>query len=134
MWAGKLLLILLALATPSPASACRIRNGSHVVLYGSGVSPDVFVWDSRFRMDEYEGGTFDQAQALLPHALLAPAGTRATVQSCVARFIQSKYSASRDDAVGLVIDGGPLHGRRGWVLGSDLRIDTTLRPNRLSHR
>jgi hypothetical protein len=130
MLASKLLVIVLALVTPAPVPACRVRAGNHVVLFSSGVSPDVFLWDSRFRMDQYAGGTFDQAQALLPHALLAPAGTRAIVQTCVAGFVQSKYSAARDDAIGLVIDGGPLRGHRGWVLGSDIRVDRTLMTRR----
>jgi hypothetical protein len=130
MLASKLLVIVLALLTPAPAPICRVRSGSHVVLFSSGVSPDVFVWDSRFRMGEYAGGTFDQAQALLPHAMLAPAGTRAIVQSCVAGFVQSKYSSTRDDAIGLVIDGGPMRGHRGWVLGSDVRVDRTLMTRR----
>jgi hypothetical protein len=128
MAASKLLLaMLLAIATPvsSPAPACRLRVGSHVVLFSAGANPAVFVWDSRFRMSDYEAGSFDQAQALLPHAFLAPPGTRAIVESCVARFVQSKYDPHPADAVGIVIVTGSLHGKRGWVMGTDVRLDTT---------
>jgi hypothetical protein len=91
------------------------------VLYGTSDDPDVFVWDSRFRMRQYEGGSWDQAQALLPHALLAPPGTRGVVSGCVSNFVQSKYLSVPDDAVGIVIISGPLKGKLGWVLGADIR-------------
>ncbi len=91
------------------------------MLYGTADDPDVFVWDSRFRMRSYQGGSFDQAQALLPHALLAPPGTRAAVADCVGNFVQSKYASIPDDAVGVVIVAGPLKGKSGWVIGADIR-------------
>lgn len=95
--------------------------GTHVVLYGTTDDPDVFVWDSRFRLRSYQGGSWDQAQALLPHALLVPPGTRATIAGCASNFVQSKYAAVPDDAVGIVIVSGPLKGKAGWVLGADIR-------------
>ncbi|MHB8147406.1 MAG: hypothetical protein ACYDGM_09155, partial [Vulcanimicrobiaceae bacterium] len=49
---------------------CNLHVGERVVLYGTSDDPDVFVWDSRFRMRTYAEGSFDQAKALLPHALL----------------------------------------------------------------
>ena len=101
---------------------CHVRGGQHVVLFGSSDDPDVFIWDSRFRLREYQGGSWDQAQALLPRALLATPGTRAIVMECVSNFVQPKYRDAPDDAVGVAIVSGPLRGQRGWVLGSDIRI------------
>ena len=114
--------LFLAAMTWAPAYAeCHLRSGDHIILYGTSDDPDVFVWDSRFRMREYQGGSWDQAQALLPHALLAPPGTRGIVSSCVSNFVQSKYSSLPDDAVGIEIVSGPLKGKLGWVLGADIR-------------
>lgn len=119
---------LLLLLVPHVALAqCRAPINDRVVLYGTSDDPDVFVWDSRFRLREYESGTFDQMRALLPHATLVRPGTRAMVESCVPDFVQSKYGAGSDDAVGIVIVTGPLRGQRGWVLGSDVRMFTRAR-------
>lgn len=118
------LAFVLMLLVPLPASAdCRAHgNNQHVALLGTTDDPDVFVWDSRFRLRDYEGGTFDQMQALLPHAILVRPGTRATVESCVPNFVQPKYSDSPEDAIGIVITAGPLRGQRGWVLGSAIHV------------
>ena len=117
-----LALLLALVALPYRALAdCQVRNGDHVVLFGTADDPDVFVWDSRFRMRSYQSGSFDQAQALLPHAMLAPPGTRAVVSGCMHNFVQLKYTTEPDDAIGITIVSGPLRGRRGWVLGSDIR-------------
>ncbi len=131
-WASVALAVLLAaFATGSARAECHLRAGDHIVLYGTSDDPDVFVWDSRFRMREYQGGSWDQAQSLLPHALLAPPGTRGLVSSCVSNFVQSKYSTVPDDAVGIVIESGPLKGKIGWVLGADIRgIYRTVRLHR----
>ena len=116
------LAMLLAALAWAPANAeCHLHSGDRVVLYGTSDDPDVFVWDSRFRMRQYQGGSWDQAQALLPHALLAPPGTRGVVSSCISNFVQSKYSSLPDDAVGITIISGPLKGKLGWVLGADIR-------------
>ncbi|HTV92605.1 MAG TPA: hypothetical protein VMG98_07795 [Verrucomicrobiae bacterium] len=113
--------LLLWLAPHVALADCRVHPSDRVVLYGTTDDPDVFVWDSRFRLRDYEGGTFDQMRALLPHATLVRPGTRATVESCVSDFVQSKYVTEPDDAVGIVITAGPLRGQRGWVSGSAIR-------------
>ena len=115
-------IVVALLASPLPAAAqCRIHRGAKVVLYSNSDDPDVLVWDSRFRLRDYRGAPFDVARQLLPHARLAPQGTRATVESCVAEFVAPGVVGSPDDAVGIVIDTGPLRQWRGWVLGSDVR-------------
>jgi hypothetical protein len=117
-----LALLLLLLLEPRAALAdCRLHVNDRIVLFGTSDDPDVFVWDSRFRLRDYEGGTFDQMKALLPHATLVRPGTRAMVESCVSDFVQSKYVAQPEDAIGIVITAGPLRGQRGWVLGSAIR-------------
>ncbi|MGA7569799.1 MAG: hypothetical protein WBG27_13150 [Candidatus Aquilonibacter sp.] len=116
------LAVLLLLLVPNAALAdCRTYVNDRVVLFGTSDDPDVFVWDSRFRLRDYEGGTFDQMKALLPHATLVRPGTRAVVETCVSDFVQSKYVAQPEDAIGIVITAGPLRGQRGWVLGSAIR-------------
>jgi hypothetical protein len=116
-----LLILLLAFAPCAALADCHVRPNDRVVLYGTSDDPDVFVWDSRFRLRDYEGGTFDQMRALLPHATLVRPGTRAVVETCVSDFVQSKYVTTPDDAVGIVIVTGPLRGQRGWVLGTAVR-------------
>ena len=115
-----LLCVFLACAFVARAD-CKVRQGDIVVLYGTSDDPDVFLWDSRFRLRQYQEGTFDEMNALLPHAVLARPGTRAVVESCVSDFARSKYTNMPDDAVGVRIVSGPLHGQGGWVLGSSIR-------------
>jgi hypothetical protein len=116
------LAIALVLACVALAHAdCHLRSGDKIVLYGTTDDPDVFIWDSRFRLRDYEGGSFDEMNALLPHAVLARPGTRAVVETCVSNFVQSKYFTTPDDAIGVRILGGPLDGQRGWVLGTSAR-------------
>lgn len=114
------LLGLLCIAA-APA-ACRIHANEHVVLYGVGDDPGVFLWDSRFRLRAYHAASFDEAQALLPHALLVSGGARAVVISCYANFVQPKYRLFPDDAVDVRVLTGALRGRTGWVIGGDARI------------
>ena len=108
-----------------------MQRYDRVVLYGTSDDPDVLVWDSRLRMRGYEDGSFDEMNALLPHAHLTPPGTRAVVQTCVSSYVQPAYLKSPDDAVGVLILTGPLRGLYGWVLGSDIRaIIHTVRKKR----
>ena len=116
-----LALLMICACITSAAAECRLRAGDKIVLYGTSDDPDVFIWDSRFRLRDYEGGSFDEMNALLPHAVLARPGTRAVVESCVSNFVQSKYLTIPDDAIGVRIIAGPLRGQSGWVLGSSIR-------------
>jgi hypothetical protein len=117
-----LLAMLVAVTLAVPANAqCKLHHGDVVVLYSSADDPDVLVWDSRFRLRNYHAASFDEAQQLLPHAWLAPSGTRAAVESCVPDFVQASLLSPAADAVGIVIIAGPHRDMRGWVLGSDVR-------------
>jgi hypothetical protein len=115
------LLALVALAGGVARAQCQIQRYERVALYGTTDDPDVLVWDSRLRMRGYEDGTFDEMNALLPHARLTPPGTRAEVQACVSGYVQPPYMKTPDDAIGVLIMNGPLRGLYGWVLGSEVR-------------
>jgi hypothetical protein len=100
---------------------CKVHHGDHVVLYSTTDDPSVLVWDSRARLREYHAASFDEAQAMLPHAILVAPGTHANVISCIAGFVESPMFHQPDDAVGVVISSGPNRGITRWVLGSDVR-------------
>ena len=121
LYAFAIALACVAMTQGAVKAQCALHTGARVVLYGTSDDPDVFVWDSRFRMRSYERGSFDQARALLPHALLVEPGTRARIVTCVAGFVESKYSDRADDAIGIVIVSGRYRGRGGWVLETDVR-------------
>ncbi len=121
---GKALAVAAAfwLAVMAPAwGDCTWHRGEHVVLYGTTDDPSVLIWDSRTRLRAYHAASFDEAQAMLPHAILVGPGTHAEVVSCAANYVDSPVSHSPDDAVGVIITSGPKHGLIRWVLGSDLR-------------
>ncbi|MGC1380140.1 MAG: hypothetical protein WA814_03840 [Candidatus Baltobacteraceae bacterium] len=117
-----LLAFLCWLAASSAAWAdCKLHQGEHVVLYSTTDDPSVFLWDSRVRLRDYSAASFDEAQALLPHAVLVAPGTHANVLSCVPNYVTSPILQSPDDAVGVVIVSGPSRGFIRWVLGTDVR-------------
>jgi len=114
--------LLAVLVAANPALAvCRSRTSARVVLYGGGDDPGVFLWDSRFRLRAYHLATFDEAQAMLPRALLVRGGTRAVVIACLPNFVQARYGLGLDDAVDVKILSGPMRGVSGWISGSDIR-------------
>jgi hypothetical protein len=120
-------LIMLTIALLLGASArayaqCDFKNGAHVVLTSEADDPDVLVWDSRFRLRDYNAASFDVSRQLLPHARLVSQGTRAAVESCVPDFVQLRLQSVSVDAVGVVISSGKYRGMRGWVLGTDVRV------------
>jgi hypothetical protein len=118
------LLILLAGTLASASADCRLHRGQHVVLYSTTDDPSVLIWDSRDRLREYHAASFDEAQAMLPHALLVSPGTRAVVVSCVTGYVVSPVFHAPDDAIGVIISTGPQRGLTRWVLGSDVRLLT----------
>ncbi|MBV9332948.1 MAG: hypothetical protein JO146_02995 [Candidatus Eremiobacteraeota bacterium] len=121
--AVSLLLVAVWAATPVAAWAdCKEHRGDKVVLYSTTDDPSVLIWDSRARLRSYYGASFDEAQAMLPHSILVAPGTRATVISCVADYIESPIFQRPEDAVGVTISSGPQRGVTRWVLGSDIRL------------
>ncbi|HEY1867106.1 MAG TPA: hypothetical protein VGG70_02350 [Candidatus Cybelea sp.] len=119
---ASLLLVVVFSVTPAVARAdCKEHRGDKVVLYSTTDDPSVLIWDSRARLRAYYGASFDEAQALLPHSILVAPGTRATVISCVANYIESPIFEQPEDAIGVVISSGPQRGVTRWVLGNDVR-------------
>jgi hypothetical protein len=121
----KVLLALTILWTASAATGaadCHYRRGQHVVLYSTSDDPSVLMWDSRARLREYHAASFDEAQAMLPHALLGSPGTHADVLVCIPGYVLSPLFQSPEDAVGVLVTGGSMKGVARWVLGSDLRL------------
>lgn len=129
---GAVLLMLAAALLPSIARAdCSALAGARAVLVSNSYDPDVLLWDSRQRLMDYAAGNWEVARVLLPHALLARAGTRAVVTSCQVNVVHPKYRLAPMDAVGVKVTSGPYKGRYVWVLSDDLRLDrqhTSRRP------
>ena len=100
-------------------AACTSTIGSCSI--GTTDDPDVFVWDSRFRLRDYEGGTFDQMKALLASRDPGAAGYARDGRELRLglRAIEVRRAARRRDRHRH--HGGPLRGQRGWVLGSAIR-------------
>ncbi len=119
--------VLAILCSAAAIAACHVHPRERVVLFGVGDDPGVFLWDSRFRLRAYHSTSFDEAQALLPHALLLAAGTRAIVITCYRNDVQPKYSLSPEDAVEVRVLTGPQRGRTGWVIGGDIQVLATRR-------
>jgi hypothetical protein len=121
----KVLLFLTILWAADAATAlaeCHFKHGQHVVLYSTADDPSVLMWDSRARLRDYHAASFDEAQAMLPHALLVPPGTHADVMVCVPAYVVSPLFQSPDDAVGILVTSGSLRGVARWGVGSDVRF------------
>jgi len=117
-----LALLALWFVGTAPAQAdCKLHRGDRVVLYSTTDDPSVLVWDSRARLRAYHAASFDEAQAMLPHAVLVSPGTRATVVSCVVNYVDSPMFRQPDDALALFITSGAQRGTTWWVLSSDAR-------------
>ena len=98
--ARKTLLLLaccLIVLTARAAADCRAHKGEHVVLYSTTDDPSVLMWDSRARLRAYHAASFDEAQAMLPHALLVAPGTHADVISCIPDYVDLAALHAPDD-------------------------------------
>jgi len=116
------LTLLAAFACAEGAGARCLYRGVKVALLGAMYDPDVLVWDSRFRLSEYQTGTYDATHLLLPHAWILKPGTRGIVRECVPGVVRPRFRTNVDDAVRIVILNGPYAGRLGWVLSEDVRV------------
>src|SRR5437588_12839944 len=84
--------LLLVLALPLTARAeCGHIAGQRVALVSNNYDPDVLVWDSQQRLLDYAAGDWSVAKLLLPHALLARAGTKALVLVCHVNVVHPKF-------------------------------------------
>lgn len=116
------LVIGLFLAPFSARADCAGPPGAQVVLVSNSYDPDVLVWDSKQRLLYYQAGGWRVAKMLLPHALLARAGTKAVLLSCQLNIVHPKYQIAPTDAAGVKLTGGPYKGRYGWVMAVDLHV------------
>ncbi len=116
------LALLWAASDAAAVADCHYHRGQHVILYSTADDPSVLMWDSRARLREYHAVAFDEAQAMLPHALLVSPGTHADVLVCIPSYVVSPLFQTPDDAVGVLVTNGSLHGVARWVLGSDVRL------------
>jgi hypothetical protein len=97
-------------------------TGSPIALFSSNYDPDVLVWDTRSRLMSYVTDTYHLAKLLLPHALLARAGTFAVVTTCRPKVVHPKYLPIAIDAVGIRMTSGQYRGRYGWVMMEDVHV------------
>ena len=119
--------MLAAVLFPIPSQSqgpdvCKASVGQRVLLESIESDPDVFVWDSRFRLIEYAAGTYDKANQVMTHTVLADPGTHAIVAMCAARSVKPAYSAEVYDAIGVKITSGRFRNHWGWVSSEDVRI------------
>ncbi len=122
-------LALFALTPGAPARAsepCAIATGQYVLLKSNQLDPDVFVWDSRFRLSSYAAGEWRNTQDVLDHTILSKPGTRGYVIQCEPQQVRFRYDPTMvQDAVGLKLTSGPQRGRYGWVASDDAHLITT---------
>lgn len=115
--------LLGVLLLPAIARAdCSGIPGSHIALFSSNYDPDVLVWDSRRRLLTYATDTYELAKLLLPHALLARAGTLAIVAVCYPNVVHPRYRVAPTDALRIRVTTGTYHGRYGWVMVDDVHV------------
>lgn len=116
-------LLLGALLFPAVANAdCSTMPGSRITLFSSNYDPDVLVWDSRRRLLDYVTDSYQLAKLLLPHALLARAGTLAIVTKCRPNEVHPKYRFAPTDALGIRVTTGEYRGHYGWVIVDDVHV------------
>ena len=101
---------------------CGVRAGQRVLLASLSSDPDVFVFDSRPRLIDYEAGHFDSVQSVIRHTMLVKPGTHAIVASCEHGVVKPSYSPESFDAVGIKLTSGPYRNRWGWVSSEDVRL------------
>ena len=114
---------LCAALLSSPAAACPVSRGTHVVLVSQELDPDVFLWDGSDRLTSYAMGDYD-VETVLKHTVLVRAYSRAVTVGCRNDPIHPTFTGSSGVAVFLVgvrVTSGTARGRYGWVLSSDLR-------------
>ncbi|PZR57037.1 MAG: hypothetical protein DLM50_06875 [Candidatus Meridianibacter frigidus] len=121
MRSAALLALLFALFGSAAHADCSSLQGRQVILTSNSYDPDVFVWDTKQRLIDYSAGNYQMGRQLLPHALLARAGTRGIVTSCGVNIVHLRTRFAPSDAVSIKLASGPYRGRYGWVLADDVR-------------
>jgi hypothetical protein len=102
------------------AEACSVAVGQRVLLASNAADPDVFVWDAKARMLDYELNSWRTTREVMDHTAIAAPGTLAVVTQCDALIVRSKMMPGLQDAVGLRLLSGPSRGAYGWVPAEDV--------------
>ena len=63
-------------------TSCKLIAGGHIVLIADANDPDVFVWNTRVSLIDYQAGHSRDAHWVLGHTVIARAGTPAQVIAC----------------------------------------------------
>jgi hypothetical protein len=115
--------IVLALlgAAPVCADACSVTVGQRILLASNAADPDVFVWDAKARMLDFERNSWRNTKDVMDHTAIAKPGTLAIVTQCEAQIVRSKMLPGTQDAIGLRLLSGPGRGTYGWVPAEDIR-------------
>lgn len=122
---GLLAVLIVFSAALCFAAECGLRAGTPVTLASNPNDPDVIVWDSRERLVAYAAGRWNSAHDVMAHTKIAGPGTRARVIACFAGAAHLKLADIDRDAIGVRIMSGPLRGRYGWVVSSDVHMVKT---------
>ena len=115
-------LIVLALWPLAAQADCSNMHGAQIALMSSSYDPDVLVWDSQKRLSSYAANSYEVAKLLLPHALLARAGTLGIIITCKRNVVHAKYHFSASDVVSVRMTSGEYRGRNGWVMMDDVHV------------
>ncbi len=107
---------------PSFADACSVAVGQRIMLASNAADPDVFVWDAKARLLDFERNSWRNTKDVMDHTAIAKPGTLAIVTQCEAEVVRSKMLPGLQDAIGLRLLSGPSRGAYGWVPGEDIRI------------
>ncbi len=102
------------------AAECGLAVGGRAVLASDATDPNVFVWDSRERLIDYEAGRWESTRTIFAHTIMAHPGTHAVVVACYPGVARSRSDATPQDAIGIRIASGPYRGRYGWVISEDV--------------
>ncbi len=117
-----LFLTIVVLLPIASQADCSNMPGSQIALFSSNYDPDVLVWDTRRRLLSYASDSYRLAKLLLPHAILARAGTLAVVTLCQRNAIRQKFHTSPSDVVNVRMTNGEYRGRSGWVMVDDVHV------------
>jgi hypothetical protein len=107
---------------PAFADACSVAVGQRIMLASNAADPDVFVWDAKTRLLDFELNSWRSTKDVMEHTAIAKPGTLAIVTQCEAEVVRSKMLPGLQDAIGLRLLSGPSRGAYGWVPGEDIRV------------
>ncbi len=109
------------------AAECGVRAGTAVTLTSNPADPDVMVWDSRERLVAWVAGHWNSSREVMAHTLIASPGTQALVVHCVGAEARPRSPELTRDVIAVRITSGPLRGRYGWVIASDVHVHSAAR-------